>query len=124
MSAIGDWRTSRAFPALMVLLALVWLVSVAAPAPANGPAAHVAVATSANGRAAMVRQHGVFGGLVANRGDKSGRYGPILLAMQTGALETALLVAAGFGLAAAVCPRRRTQPALVEARAPPLLQLA
>jgi hypothetical protein len=127
MSTIRDRHGSRAFPALTVLLTLVWLVSVAAPASANGPAAHLAAATSANGRvamAAMVRHHRVLGGLVANRRAKSGRYGSILLGMQTGALETTPLVAAGSGSPAADHRRRRTQPALVDARAPPLLQLA
>jgi hypothetical protein len=128
MSAVGDRCTSRAFPALTVLLTLVWVVGVAAPAPANGPAAHVAATTSANGgaaaRAAMVRQHRVLGGLVANRRDKSGRSGPTLFGMQSQALETVLLVAAGAGSFAAVRPRQRTQPALVDARAPPLLRLA
>jgi hypothetical protein len=126
MSTTGGRRTSRAFLALTVLFALVWLVSVAVRAPASGPAGRVATTSAtggATGRAAMVRQHRLLGGLVANRRDKSGRYGSTLLGMQPRALKIALLVAAGAGSPATVPPRQRTQPALVASRAPPLLQL-
>lgn len=122
MSAIRDQRTSRAFLALTVLLALVWPVSVAASALADGPAAHIAAATSPGLERTMVRQHGWLGGLVANRRDRCGRYGAILLGMRTGAPRTVLLVAAGLGSSAAARPRRWSQPALVDARAPPSLQ--
>lgn len=121
MSAIPDQRTSRAFLALTVLLALVWPASVAASAPANSPA-HVAAATSLNGKAATVCPQRRLGGLVANRRNKCGRHGPFLLGMQTGALGTVRLVAAGSGSPAAR-PRHRRQPARADARAPPSLQL-
>jgi hypothetical protein len=116
MSAIRHPRARRALPALTVLLALAWLVSAAAPAPGNGLAAPSA---SANAKAAMVRQHQVLGGLVAHRRDKPGRSGLILLGVQTGALATLLLVAAGSRSPAAAHPRRRIRHALVDARAPP-----
>ncbi len=123
MSAIRDQRTSRAFLALTVLLTLVSPASVAASALADGPAAHIVAATSPGDKRTMVRQHGRLGGLVANRRDRCGRYGAIMLGMRTGAPGTVLLVAAGLGSSAAARPCRRTQPALVDARAPPSLQL-
>ena len=124
MSAIRHQRASRAFPALTLPLALAWMVSVASPAPADGLAAATTAATSANGRAAVVRQYQPFGGLVADRRDRPGRHGPILLGMQTGALATLLLVAAGSRSPTAVRPRRQPQQASIDARAPPPLRLA
>jgi hypothetical protein len=122
MNATRDQRTSRAFLALTVLLTLVWPASVVASAFADGPAVHIA-AMSGGGKRAMVRQQRPLGGLVANWRDKRARYGPTPLGMQTGALEIKLLVAAGSGSPAAR-PRRRSQSAAVDARAPPSLQPA
>lgn len=121
MSAIGDQRTSGAFPPLTMLLVLVWLAGLAASAPANRLAERAAAATPARGRAVVVWQHGRLGGPVNRRGMR-GCYGPVLVGMPTGALGIVLLLVAGTRSAAAA--RLRTRPARVGARAPPLLRLA
>jgi hypothetical protein len=79
-------------------------------------------ATSIHSKAAAACPHLRLGGLVANRRNKCGRHGPLLLGAQPAALGSVRLVAAGSGSPAARSPHR-SQPAPVDARAPPSLQL-